>query len=107
VPVTVSGPETVTRPPELVEATAYFAASEALGNVVKHAGATRAELRVAWSGDLLALQIRDDGRGGADPAGGTGLTGLADRVAAVGGRLLLASPPGGGTLVRVELPCRS
>jgi signal transduction histidine kinase len=107
VPVTVSGPETVTRPPELVEATAYYAASEALGNVVKHAGATRAELRVDWSGDLLALQIRDDGRGGADPAGGTGLTGLADRVAAVGGRLLLAGPPGGGTLVRVELPCRS
>ncbi len=106
VPVDVHGPDTVTRPPEQVETTAYFAASEALGNVAKHAGATRADVRVAWSGDLLTLEVRDDGRGGADPATGTGLTGLADRVAAVGGRLLLSSPAGGGTLVRVELPCR-
>jgi signal transduction histidine kinase len=51
------------------------------------------------------MEVRDDGRGGADPAAGTGLTGLADRVAAVNGRLLLSSPPGGPTLVRVELPC--
>jgi signal transduction histidine kinase len=107
VPVTVVGPQTVSRPPELVEATAYYVASEALGNVAKHAGASRAEVRVEWSGDVLTLEVIDDGRGGADPAAGTGLTGLSDRVAAVGGRLLLATPAGGGTLVRVELPCRS
>ena len=105
-PVTVHGPQTVTRPPEPVEATAYFAASEALGNVVKHAGATHAEVRVDWQGETLTVEVRDDGAGGADPAAGTGLTGLADRVAAAGGRLLLSSPPGGGTLVRLELPCR-
>nr|BFE69499.1 hypothetical protein GCM10020092_028000 [Actinoplanes digitatis] len=56
---------------------------------------------------MLVLEVRDDGHGGADPAGGTGLTGLADRVAAVGGRVLLASPEGGPTLIRAELPCRS
>ena len=59
---------------------------------------------LAQAGDTLVLEVRDDGQGGADPAHGTGLTGLADRVAAVGGRLLLASPAGGPTLVRVELP---
>ena len=106
IPVTVTGPEIVTRPPERIETTAYFAASEALGNVAKHAGATRADLLMSWAGDKLILQVRDDGRGGADPSAGTGLTGLADRVAAAGGRLLLASPAGGGTLVRVELPCQ-
>jgi signal transduction histidine kinase len=106
VPVTVHGPETLNRPPEQVETTAYLAASEALGNAARHAGATRAGVRVAWTGDLLTLEVCDDGRGGADPAAGTGLTGLADRVAAVGGRLLLSSPAGAGTLVRVELPCR-
>jgi signal transduction histidine kinase len=51
------------------------------------------------------MEVRDNGRGGADPVAGTGLTGLADRVAAVNGRLLLSSPPGGPTIVRVELPC--
>jgi signal transduction histidine kinase len=106
VPVTVTGPDILTRPPERVETTAYFAASEALGNVAKHAGASRADLSMSWAGERLILEVRDDGRGGADPAAGTGLTGLADRVAAVGGRLLLASPGGGGTLVRVELPCQ-
>jgi signal transduction histidine kinase len=107
VPVTVTGPAPVTRPPDRVETTAYYAAAEALGNVVKHAAATAADVRVEWAGDRLVLQVRDDGRGGADPERGTGLTGLADRVAAVGGRLLLASPAGGGTVLRVELPCRS
>jgi signal transduction histidine kinase len=106
VPVTVTGPDIVSRPPERIETTAYFAASEALGNVAKHAGASSADLRMSWEGEKLVLEVRDDGHGGADPAAGTGLTGLADRVAAVGGRLLLASPEGGGTLVRVELPCQ-
>lgn len=92
--------------PEIVETTAYFVVSEALGNVARHAGATRADVRLARAGGDLVVEVSDDGRGGADPARGTGLTGLADRVAAVDGRLLLSSPPGGPTLVRVELPCR-
>ncbi|MEV7330537.1 histidine kinase [Micromonospora sp. NPDC093244] len=92
--------------PEIVETTAYFVVSEALGNVARHAGATRADVRLTRDGGDLVVEVSDDGRGGADPARGTGLTGLADRVAAVDGRLLLSSPPGGPTLVRVELPCR-
>ncbi|WP_027347173.1 sensor histidine kinase [Hamadaea tsunoensis] len=95
----------VGRLPERVEGAAYFAVSEALANVAKHAGATRIDLSVTRRGRLLAVEVRDDGRGGADPARGTGLVGLADRVGAVGGRLLLSSPVGGPTLVRVELPC--
>ncbi len=107
IPVTVTSPDRmVGRPPELVESTAYFVASEALTNVVRHGDATRAEVILSGTADLLVLEIRDDGRGGADPSQGSGLTGLADRVAASGGRLLLASPAGGPTLVRVELPCR-
>ncbi|MDO3703039.1 sensor domain-containing protein [Micromonospora sp. C28SCA-DRY-2] len=92
--------------PEAVETTAYFVVSEALGNVARHARAGRAEVRLTRTGGRLVVEVHDDGRGGADPARGTGLTGLSDRVAAAGGRLLLASPPGGPTLVRVELPCR-
>jgi signal transduction histidine kinase len=93
------------RLPEPVETTAYFVASEALGNVARHSGATRAEVTLSRTGRTLVMEVRDDGQGGADPGTGTGLTGLADRVAAVNGRLLLSSPPGGPTLVRVELPC--
>lgn len=106
VPVSVTGTDALTRPPERIETAAYFVASEALGNVVRHAAAGRADVRVDWSGDLLVVEVRDDGHGGADPAAGSGLTGLADRVAAAGGRLLLSSPAGGGTVVRAELPCR-
>ncbi len=90
--------------PEAAETTAYFVVSEALGNVARHAGATRAEVRLTDTGRHLIVEITDDGRGGADPTGGSGLTGLADRVAAADGRLLLASPVGGPTVVRVELP---
>ncbi|MEU1759591.1 sensor histidine kinase [Micromonospora sp. NPDC005223] len=105
VPVTVRAD--LTRPvPELVETTAWYVVSETLGNVARHAGAGRAEVRLTRDDRRLVVEVRDDGRGGADPARGTGLTGLADRVAAVDGRLLLSSPPGGPTLVRVELPCR-
>ncbi|MEU7944843.1 sensor histidine kinase [Micromonospora taraxaci] len=92
--------------PEIVETTAYFVVSEALGNVVRHSGATHADVRLTRTGGDLVVEVSDDGRGGADPSLGTGLTGLADRVAAVDGRLLLSSPPGGPTLIRVELPCR-
>lgn len=98
-------PALADRYPARVENTAYFAASEALGNVAKHAGVGAASVQLTRSGDTLILEVRDHGRGGADPARGTGLTGLADRVAAVNGRLLLSSPVAGPTLVRVELPC--
>ena len=105
VPVSVDVAGLTTRPADYVETTAYFAASEALTNTAKHAGATRAGLRLWTSGGRLVLEISDDGQGGAEPSRGTGITGLADRIAAVGGRLLLSSPAGGPTLVRVELPC--
>ncbi|MFC7762503.1 sensor domain-containing protein [Catellatospora bangladeshensis] len=98
-------PGVADRYPARLENTAYFAASEALANVAKHSGATAASVRLAHQRDTLIVEVHDAGRGGADPARGTGLTGLADRVAAVGGRLLLSSPAGGPTLVRVELPC--
>ncbi|GAA5194092.1 sensor histidine kinase [Rugosimonospora acidiphila] len=92
------------RPPERLESVAYFVVSEALTNVTRHAGAAHAQVDLSGTGGLLVVEVRDDGHGGADPDAGSGLTGLADRVAAVGGRLLLASPTGGPTLVRAELP---
>ncbi|WP_341718512.1 sensor domain-containing protein [Micromonospora sp. FIMYZ51] len=90
--------------PEAAETTAYFVVSEALGNVARHAAAGRAQVRLTDTGTGLTVEVIDDGRGGADPARGSGLTGLADRVAAADGRLLLSSPPGGPTVLRVELP---
>ncbi|WP_203918029.1 sensor histidine kinase [Rugosimonospora africana] len=105
VPVTVTVLGVLTeRPPEGVESVAYFVVSEALANVVRHARATSAAVNLSRAGGLLVVEVRDDGRGGADPDAGSGLAGLADRAAAVGGRLLLASPAGGPTVVRVELP---
>jgi len=91
--------------PPVVETVAFAAVSEALANAVKHAAATAAAVTARRSGDRLTVQVRDDGRGGADPSRGSGLTGLADRAAAAGGRLLISSPPGGPTILRVELPC--
>ena len=106
IPVTVTAnPPWPGRLAERIESTAYLVASEALTNVVKHSHASKAEVSITRTGNLLIMQIRDDGSGSADPARGTGLTGLADRAAAAGGRLLLASPVGGPTLIRVELPC--
>ncbi|MZD10207.1 sensor histidine kinase [Streptomyces sp. SID5785] len=93
------------RPPRAVESAAWFVAAEALANIARHSGAAHAEITGRHDADRLVLVVRDDGRGGADPAAGTGLTGLADRVAVLGGRLTLTSPPGGPTLLRVELPC--
>ncbi|MFG2061594.1 sensor domain-containing protein [Micromonospora sp. NPDC048871] len=90
--------------PEAAETIAYFVVSEALGNVARHAEATRAEVRLTDTGGDLVVEVTDDGRGGANPVHGTGLTGLADRVAAADGRLLLSSPTGGPTVLRVELP---
>jgi signal transduction histidine kinase len=86
-----------------IEASAYFIVAEALTNVVKHAGATRASVRAAIDDGALSVEVRDDGDGGADPEG-HGLLGLADRVAALGGKLRIDSPRGGGTTLLVELP---
>jgi signal transduction histidine kinase len=94
------------RLPPGVEVAAFFAVCEALANVAKHSRASRASVRGRLMSDVLVLEVRDDGMGGADPTAGSGLAGLADRIAVVDGRLLLSSPPGGPTLVRVEVPCR-
>jgi signal transduction histidine kinase len=88
-----------------VEATAYFFVSEALANVAKHAGATRAWVAVEDGGERLAIEVGDDGVGGARMNGGSGLRGLADRVEAAGGRIDVRSEPGSGTTLRAEIPC--
>ena len=93
------------RLPAAAEQTAYFVVTEALANVAKHSRAGRARVKGSHGGDRLVVEIHDDGTGGADPARGTGLVGLADRVAAIDGRLLLSSPAGGPTLIRAEIPC--
>ena len=80
---------------------------EALTNVAKHAEARRAVVTVVRRGDRLLVEITDDGHGGADPSGGTGLAGLRDRVEGVDGWLHVSSPSGGPTTVLVELPCAS
>jgi PAS domain S-box-containing protein len=106
VPVTLDLPAQRFAP--LTESTAYFVVSEALANVAKHAEASEAEVTIAVAADRLAVTVTvtDDGRGGAaaDLAGGSGLAGLTDRVAAVGGTLTIESPPGAGTRVLAELP---
>jgi signal transduction histidine kinase len=99
----VAAPEA--RFPPAVEATAYFTAAEALTNATRYAGARVVEIEAVHAGDRLRLEVRDDGRGGADPASGSGLRGLADRVAALEGTLTVTSPPGGGTVLEAELPC--
>ncbi|MFF7050804.1 sensor histidine kinase [Streptomyces griseorubiginosus] len=95
------------RPSPTVEAVAYFVVSEALTNVVKHAQASRADVTVERIGETLLVVVADDGAGGADlaVADGTGLAGLAQRVASVDGTFSCRSPAGGPTVVTVELPC--
>jgi signal transduction histidine kinase len=99
-----------------IEAVAYFVVSEALTNVAKHAHAGHAEVTVERTGDRLRIVVSDDGRGGATldggaaaaaNGGGTGLRGLAQRAAAVDGTFDVQSPPGGPTVITVELPCGS
>ncbi|MFC8679432.1 sensor histidine kinase [Streptomyces griseorubiginosus] len=87
------------------EATAYFVVAEALTNIAKHSGASRATVTVRAPGPRLLLRVMDDGRGGADEHAGSGLTGIRRRVAAHDGSLRLTSPAGGPTVVEVELPC--
>jgi signal transduction histidine kinase len=93
------------RPPATIEAVAYFVVSESLTNITKHAQASQAEVVVQRAGDRLHIIISDDGVGGADPARGTGLAGLAKRAASVDGTFEITSPPGGPTLITVDLPC--
>jgi signal transduction histidine kinase len=88
-----------------IEAVAFFVVSETLTNIAKHARASSAQVAVDRRGDLLHLTVFDDGRGGADLDGGTGLRGLAQRVGSVDGILHIDSPSGGPTTIRVELPC--
>jgi signal transduction histidine kinase len=93
------------RLPAPVESAAYFAVSELLANVAKHAGAAQAWIDIRYADGMLRLGVSDDGRGGADPARGTGLRGIERRVAAFDGVLALSSPPGGPTAVTMEIPC--
>ncbi|MFJ2867859.1 sensor histidine kinase [Kitasatospora sp. NPDC087314] len=93
------------RLPAPVESAGYFVVSEALANISKHSGAGHALVEGRYADGLLTIEVSDDGRGGAAPGGGTGLTGLADRVSVVEGTLTVSSPPGGPTLLRVEIPC--
>jgi signal transduction histidine kinase len=102
-PVTISG-GLADRLPPAVESAAYFVVMEALTNVAKYASATTAAVTVQRVDGHVEIDVADDGVGGADPGSGTGLTGLADRVAALGGRLVVESPPGGGTVVRAQMP---
>ena len=96
--------QTETRPADPIEVAAYYVVSEALTNTTKHARASHAHVTVEQRDVLLHLSIRDDGVGGADPAGGSGLIGLRDRVQAVGGSIEVNSRPGEGTAIVVELP---
>ncbi|WP_328544755.1 sensor histidine kinase [Streptomyces europaeiscabiei] len=88
-----------------VESAAYFAVREALANIGRHSGAERAWIGGRYAGGRLRVEVRDDGTGGADPARGTGLTGLADRLAVLDGRLSVHSPAGGPTVLSLEIPC--
>jgi signal transduction histidine kinase len=87
-----------------IEGAAYFVVSEALANIAKYAHAGRAEIRTLRDGDSLIVEITDDGVGGADPGSGSGLRGLADRLAAIDGTLEVTSPSGGGTCLRALIP---
>jgi PAS domain S-box-containing protein len=92
------------RLPPAIETTTYYIVSEALANAAKHAQAKQAAVAVRLEDEGVVVEVRDDGRGGADAAGGSGIVGLSDRAEAVGGTLTIDSPPGAGTLVRAVLP---
>jgi signal transduction histidine kinase len=93
------------RLPAPVESAGYFSVSELLANVSKHAHATRAWVDLRHDGHMLRIGVSDDGTGGADPARGTGLAGIGRRLAAFDGVLAVSSPPGGPTVVNMEIPC--
>jgi len=102
-PVDITGvpPE---RLPASVEVAAYYLVTEALTNAAKHARATHATVAVSRAEDRAIVEIADDGVGGADLAGGSGLRGLADRIGALGGRLVVDSPAGRGTTLHATIP---
>jgi signal transduction histidine kinase len=102
--VTCDAPEQV---PRAVELAVYFVACEALANVGKYADASAASVRLSRTATGVAIEIADDGVGGADAGNGSGLHGLADRVEALDGHLFVTSPPGAGTVIIAELPCAS
>jgi signal transduction histidine kinase len=87
-----------------VEGAAYFVISEALTNVTKYSKATKAAVRVRGLDDHVSIEVEDDGVGGADPRAGSGLRGLADRLAALDGTIAIVSPPGGGTRISAQIP---
>jgi signal transduction histidine kinase len=101
VPVSLSVDEV----PRAVEAAIYFVVSEGLTNVAKYARASSVKVVVRRAGSGVEVEIADDGVGGADMAAGSGLSGLADRVGALDGRIWVESPPGAGTRLRAEIPC--
>jgi signal transduction histidine kinase len=106
VPVRVTS-RLASRPPQPVESAVYFAVAECLANVVKHAGAPHAWVELEQHDDLLRAVVGDDGVGGADPDAGTGMRGVMRRLAAFDGTMSVSSPPGGPTLVTLEVPCAS
>ena len=93
------------RPDAPIESACYFAVAEALTNAVKHSGARHVQIRMRHDGGLLRIEVTDDGSGGADPAAGTGLAGLERRLGTFDGILAVSSPPGGPTLIVIEVPC--
>ncbi len=93
------------RYPEAVEIAAYFLVSESLTNVPRRACAAQAKVIVRRSDGVLIVEVSDDGQGGADSGSGSGLRGLKDRISALGGNLMVDSPPGRGTVVRAQIPC--
>lgn len=93
------------RAPAAVEAAAYFVVAEALTNAAKHSGSERASVELSRADGVLRIAVRDEGRGGADDSGGSGLLGMRRRVAALDGTVEVASPVGGPTVIEVELPC--
>jgi signal transduction histidine kinase len=95
------------RPTPAIETMAYFCAAELLANAAKYSEANKIKIDVTERAGVLVLRISDDGCGGADPARGSGLSSLAQRVAVVDGRLEITSPPGGPTRITVELPLRA
>jgi signal transduction histidine kinase len=105
IPVVIRAEEAGKLPPA-VESAAYFVVAEALANAIKHSEASECAVTVVRGDDRLSVEVRDDGRGGADPAG-SGLDGLRRRVEALDGTMMITSPPGGPTVVHTEFPCAS
>ncbi len=103
VDLSIALPQARLSPP--VESAVYFAVAETLSNVVKHSGATSLQIRVNYENGNLSAMVGDDGKGGAQPDRGTGLQGIERRLAAFDGTLRISSPPGGPTIISMEVPC--